>query len=408
VTLAAALPDLGRAAQQSFFMFWETFWPLVLGFTASGAVQAFVSRGAIQRSLGTHRPAAVARASLFGMASSSCSYAAAAMSRSLFAKGADFVTANAFMIASTNLVVELGVVLVVLMGWQFAVGEYVGGVIMIGLLAGVGGLALRGRLVTNARQRVVGATAHSPAVDAHCAPDMPAPDTATHCHPLPQTGSSGSLPLRTRLLSAAGWADASRSSMSDIRMLRKELVIGYVAAGALAVLVPQHVWNDVFIAGHGGWSSLENALVGPLIALISCVCSIGNVPLAAALWHGGISFGGVVAFLFADLIALPLLLVYRNYYGTRVMLRMLAVFWALMSIAGYVTGQLFTLAGLVPHTRPAHVASTHLNWDATTVLNLVFGLVLFALWQMSRRQPRASVGVPVVPGAVTVPPSVPA
>ena len=165
MTLAAALPDLGRAAQQSFFMFWETFWPLVLGFAASGAVQAFVSGDAMRRSLGNHGPAAVARASLFGMASSSCSYAAAAMSRSLFAKGADFVTANVFMIASTNLVVELGVVLVVLMGWQFALGEYVGGFIMIGLLAGVGGLALRGRLVTNARQRMTNSGAHSPASD---------------------------------------------------------------------------------------------------------------------------------------------------------------------------------------------------------------------------------------------------
>ena len=191
-------------------------------------------------------------------------------------------------------------------------------------------------------------------------------------------------------------------------MLRKELLIGYLAAGALAVLVPQHFWNDVFVAGHGGWSDLENAVVGPFIALISCVCSIGNVPLAAALWHGGISFGGVVSFLFADLIALPLLLVYRNYYGTRVMVRMLVVFWAVMSIAGYVTGQLFHLAHLVPTTRPAHIVTTHLGWDATTVLNIVFGLVLLALWRMSRLPPREPVSVPVVPGAVTVPPSNPA
>jgi uncharacterized membrane protein YraQ (UPF0718 family) len=408
VILASALPDLGRAVQQSFFMFWETFWPLVLGFAASGAVQAFVSRDAMKRSLGNHGPAAVTRASLFGMASSSCSYAAAAMSRSLIAKGADCIAANVFMIASTNLVVELGVVLIVLMGWQFALGEYVGGVIMIGLLAGVGGLALRGRVVTSARQRVDDTPTRSPAQAGPPSETVHSAAASHGCHPMPDPASSESAPLRSRLRSPSGWAEASRSAISDMRMLRKELLIGYLAAGALAVLVPQHFWNAVFIAGHGGWSELENALVGPFIALISCVCSIGNVPLAAALWHGGISFGGVVSFLFADLIALPLLLVYRNYYGTRVMLRMLVVFWAVMSVAGYITGQLFHLAGLVPTTRPAHIVTTHVSWDATTVLNVVFGFILLGLWRMSRLRPRELASVPALPGAVTVPPSNPA
>jgi hypothetical protein len=382
--------DVGRTLQQSFFMFWETFWPLVLGFVASGALQAFVSRESMQRSLGNHGPSAIARASLFGMASSSCSYAASAMSKSLFAKGADFVAANVFMFASTNLVIELGVVLVVLMGWQFAVGEYLGGVIMIALLAGAGGAVLCGRAVTSARERLSG----TPADDQSCCEADPSPPPPTS--------------WRSRIRSTQGWADASTSAVNDMRMLRKELLIGYLAAGALAAVVPSHVWDALFIPGHGGWTVVENALVGPFIALISCVCSVGSVPLAAALWHGGISFGGVVSFLFADLIALPLLLVYRHYYGTRLMLRMLALFWAVMSVAGLVTGQLFGLAGLVLSTRPAHIASTHIGWNATAGLNIFFALVVLVVWRLSKRPHPDTEDVPALSGAVTVPPHTPA
>ena len=167
-----------------------------------------------------------------------------------------------------------------------------------------------------------------------------------------------------------GWADSATYTMSDLTMLRRELVIGYTVAGFLAVLVPTSVWQAVFITGHGFWTSVENALVGPFIAVISFVCSIGNVPLAAALWTGGISFGGVIAFIFADLIAFPLLLIYRRYYGTALMVRMLIVFWALMSTAGLLTELLFRAAGLVPTSRPVTVAPAHFSWNYTTYLNL--------------------------------------
>ena len=237
----------------------------------------------MQRVLGDHRPAAVARASGFGMVSSSCSYAASAMAKSLFQKGADFVSSMVFMFASTNLVVELGIVLVVLMGWQFAAAEFVGGPIMIVLLALTSGFVLRGALVARARARL-----------------RAGDDESHHDRTLERT------PWRQKLTSRAGWSDAAGYTIADITMLRKELVIGYGVAGFLTVLVPTHVWNAVFVEGHGFWTSLENVLVGPLIAFISFVCSIGNVPMAAALWHGGISFGGVISFIFADLIALPL------------------------------------------------------------------------------------------------------
>ena len=370
---ATVLVDIGRSLREGFFMFWETLWPLVLGFGLAGAGQAFVSRDAMRRRLGDHRAPAVLRASGYGMVSSSCSYAASSMAKSLFVKGADFVASMVFMFASTNLVLELGIVLVVLMGWQFAVSEFVGGSIMIFLLATLGALWLRGRLVVQARERLEAAA-----------------PVSEHEH---GTASEGDrLPLKVRLRSPAGWADSATYTMSDLTMLRRELVVGYTVAGFLTVLVPAWVWQAVFLTGHGFWTSVENAIVGPFIAIISFVCSIGNVPLAAALWSGGISFGGVIAFIFADLIAFPLLLIYRRYYGTRLMLRMLAVFWALMSTAGLLTELLFRAAGLVPTIRPTTIAPAHFSWNYTTYLNLIFLLLFGVLYWLYRNRERLGAG----------------
>jgi uncharacterized membrane protein YraQ (UPF0718 family)/YHS domain-containing protein len=368
-------PDtVGQSLREGFFMFWETLWPLILGFTLSGVVQSFVSRESMQSAMGDHRPAAVARASFFGMVSSSCSYAASAMAKSMFVKGADFVAACVFMVASTNLVIELGLVLVVLMGWQFAVSEFVGGIVMVVLLALFGGLWLRGRLVVQARERLA-------ADDGHGHQHGPVEDTELQ-----------SQPWSVKLRSSAGWADAATYTMSDLTMLRRELVIGYTVAGFLAVAVPTHLWNVLFLQGHGFWTSLENVMVGPAIAVISFVCSIGNVPLAASLWKGGISFGGVISFIFADLITFPLLLIYRRYYGGRLTLRMLALFWAAMSAAGLVTEGIFRAAGLVPTSRPTQISPAHFSWDYTTVLNIVFLLLFAVLYVVYRQRDRMGSG----------------
>jgi uncharacterized membrane protein YraQ (UPF0718 family)/YHS domain-containing protein len=362
------LDPIGRSLREAFFMFWETLWPLILGFALSGAVQAFVSRAAMQRQLGNHRPAAVARASGYGVISSSCSYAASAMAKSIFVKGADFVASLVFMVASTNLVIELGVVLIVLMGWQFAVSEFVGGIIMIVLLATFGGLWLRGKIVVEARARLA----------------------ATENQHVPEDDMSGD--WRTKIRSKGGWADAATYTMSDLTMIRRELLIGYVVAGFLATLVPDAFWNAVFLHGHGFWTSVENVIVGPFIAIISFVCSIGNVPLAAALWKGGISFGGVVSFIFADLITFPLLLIYRRYYGTRLMLRMLAVLWAAMSIAGLVTEGILRAAGIVPAGRRIQIGPEHFLWNYTTYLNIVFVVVFGLLYWIYRNRARLGGG----------------
>ena len=361
------LIDVAHSLREAFFMFWVTLWALILGFGISGAVQAFVPRAEMQRVLGRRGPREIGRATLFGAASSSCSYAASAMAKTLFQRGADFVNSMVFMFASTNLVIELGIVIWVLLGWQFALGELVGGVIMIVLFFGLAGFVVKRREIEAARARL---------------------GEGGHVH---DSGSTRRA-WRERLRSPAGWADAASYTFGDLKMLRKEMTAGYLVAGFLAVLVPVSVWNDVFLTGHGFWTSLQNVIVGPFIALIACVCSIGNVPLAAALWHGGISFGGVMSFIFADLIALPLLLIYRRYYGGRLALKLLLTFWVVMSAAGLAVEYLFLGIGIVPTTRPETVVPTEFSWNYTTFLNIVFLLVLAGLWWLARNRERLGGG----------------
>lgn len=326
-------------------MLWQTLWALVLGFALSGVVQATVSRQAMARTLGDHRPVAVVRASLWGAASSSCSYAATSIARSLFDKGADFTTSIVFMVASTNLVVELGLVMWRLLGWQFAVAELVGGSIMIALIAAI--------LPTVADQAAVGATGPKPEADD---PGRPA----------------------DRLRAAA------RYTLADLMMLRREMVIGFVVAGFLAVGVPTRAWTSVFVTGHGVWTTIENAVVGPLVAMVSFVCSIGNVPLAAALWQRGVGFAGVMAFVFADLIALPMVLIYRKLYGAALTVRLVATLWFAMTTAGLLTQPLMRAVGGVPTRRPRLIAAEHFSWDATTALNLAALVVLAGIVLLRR------------------------
>jgi YHS domain-containing protein len=359
----SALQLIGEGLGEAFSMFWATLWALVLGFGLSGAVQAFVSRDRMQKALGDHRPRTLAKASVFGVISSSCSYAASALAKTLFARGADFTTSMVFMIASTNLVVELGIVLWLLIGWQFALAEFVGGAIMIALL----GIVLPRVVPPGRAEQARARRGREDAPVDHTGNEDPSAD-----------GSAAR--IRTR----AGWSDAAAYTISDLTMLRKELVLGFLIAGFLAALVPATVWQSIFFTGHGFWSSLENVLIAPLIAVLSFVCSVGNVPLAAALWQGGISFGGVVAFVFADLITLPLLLTYRKYWGTRLTIRILIVFWATMSAAGLAVEYLFALLRIpAPERRPL-AALGGIGWDATTWLNIAALLLFGVLYWLYR------------------------
>ena len=339
-------------------MAWEILWALILGFLLSAIVQAVVRRETVVRLMGDHRPRNLAVATGLGMASSSCSYAAVALARSLFRKGADFTAAMAFEIASTNLVVELGVILALLMGWQFTAAEFVGGPIMIVLLAVLFRLVLRGPLVERAREQAERGVAGS--MEGHAAMDMSAPGDGS---------------FRQRLLSPGGLTSVSHVFVMEWAAILRDLVIGLLIAGAVAAWVPDSFWQGFFLSAHPVAAAVWGPIVGPIVAMLSFVCSIGNVPLAVVLWTGGISFGGVVSFIFADLLILPILNIYRKYYGTRMALVVAGTFYVAMVLAGYLVELLFGGLGLVPDRARAHLPTGGISWNYTTWLNLLFLVV---------------------------------
>jgi hypothetical protein len=349
-------------------MGWEILWALVLGFALSAVVQAVVRKSEVTRLLPDASPRSLAIASGLGAASSSCSYAAVALARSLFRKGADFTAAMAFEFASTNLVVELGIILALLLAWQFSLADFVGGPIMIVLLALVFRVLLSPRLVEAARRQADRGRAGS--MEGHAAMDMSVAEDG---------------PLWRRVTSPAGFTAISHSFVMDWAAVLRDIVGGLLMAGAIAAWVPETFFRAFFFTGHPLLAKVWGPLIGPLVALVSFVCSIGNVPLAAVLWNGGISFGGVVSFIFADLIVFPVLVIYRKYYGTKVALFLLGTFYLTMVGAGYLTELIFGPLGLVPSSRNARVIEPHITLNYDTILNIVFlALAGVLLWRFVR------------------------
>jgi uncharacterized membrane protein YraQ (UPF0718 family) len=363
--LAVDVPhELWRAISFTVGMTWEILWALVLGFLLSAVVQALVSKERVERMLPDDSPRSLATATALGIASSSCSYASVALARALFRKGADFTAAIVFELASTNLVVELGIVMALVLGWEFTLGEFVGGPIMILFLALLFRIFLTQRLVGEARAEAELGRLGS--MEGHAEMDMS----------IPGGGS-----FWGRLRSPAGFTATSQVYVMEWAAILRDIVIGLVAAGMLAAWVPESWWRVLFLTHHPAWSHVWGPVVGPLVAVLSFVCSIGNIPLAAVLWNGGISFGGVIAFVFADLIILPILDIYRRYYGLRVAAFLFATLTATMVAAGLVVGYLFDGLGLVPHGRHAKVedASAAFTLGPTTWLNVVALAVSFVL-----------------------------
>jgi len=353
---------VGHALAISGSMTWEILWALVFGFVLSSVVQAVVRRSTIVRLLGDDRPRTLAVAAGFGAASSSCSYAAVALARSLFRRGASFTAAMIFEIASTNLVVELGVILALLIGWQFTLAEFVGGPIMIVVVAVVFRLLLRPRLVEAAAAQADKGLAGS--MEGHAAMDM-------------SIGQRDS--LWRRLRSRQALTSIAQIFVMEWAAVIRDILAGLLIAGAVAAWVPDSFWRHLFVVHHHLLSRLWGPLIGPVVSLLSFVCSIGNVPLAAVLWNGGMSFGGVVSFIFADLIILPILIIYRKYYGSRMMLFILGSFYLTMVLAGYAVEFLFGGLGLIPTRRDAKVTEMAVHWNYTTALDLAALLVAAAL-----------------------------
>jgi len=343
-------------------MTWEITWALILGFTLSAVIQAVVRRSTVVRLLGDARPRTLVVAAGLGAASSSCSYAAVALARALFRRGADFTAAMAFEIASTNLVIELGVILALLMGWQFTAAEFVGGPIMIVLIAVLFRLLLRERLLAEARAQADRGLAGL--MEGHAAMDMS----------VQRPGSFAS-----RLFSREGYTAVAHVFVMEWAAIIRDLTIGLVAAGAIAAWVPDRFWQAFFVAGHPLAAKIWGPLIGPVVAIISFVCSIGNVPLAVVLWKGGISFGGVIAFIFADLIIAPILNIYRKYYGARMAWFLLGTFYATMVAAGYAVELVFGSLGLIPDPAQAKLPDQGVSWNYTTWLNIVFLILAAAL-----------------------------
>jgi uncharacterized membrane protein YraQ (UPF0718 family)/YHS domain-containing protein len=341
-------------------MAWAVWWALVLGFAISAIVQAWVPRERIERALGGAGFRPVALATGLGAASSSCSYAAIAIAKSLFQKRASAVSALAFQFASTNLVAELGVVIWILLGWQFTLAEFVGGLVLILVMTLLLRLFVSKRLEEQARS-------HAQQAD------------SGHQH----HSAGESMAIRERLTSLSAWSDVAHNFRNDWTMLYKEILAGFLLAGFIGLL-PNSFFNSLFIVNAPApVRLLENVIVGPIIAVLSFVCSVGNVPLAAVLWSGGIGFGGVIAFIFSDLIVLPIVAIYRKYYGTRFALRIVALMFITIVIAALIVDGLFSAAGLIPHTHPTRAdifGSVKLDYKLfTNILGVAVFATLFAL-----------------------------
>jgi uncharacterized membrane protein YraQ (UPF0718 family)/YHS domain-containing protein len=357
----SVLDTIWHGIENAFLMAWAVWWALVLGFAISGVVQAWVPRERIERALGGGGLRPVAMAAGLGAASSSCSYAAIAIAKSLFQKGASAASALAFQFASTNLVIELGAVIWVLIGWQFTLAEFVGGLVLIGVMTLLLRLFVSKRLEVQARS-------HAQQAD------------SGHQH---HSAGGGSPRIRERLTSISAWSDVAHNFRNDWAMLYKEILTGFLLAGFIGLL-PNSFLGGLFLEHAPALPRLlENVIVGPIIAVLSFVCSVGNVPLAAVLWSGGIGFAGVIAFIFADLIVLPIVAIYRKYYGTPFALRIVALMLVTIVIAALAVDGLFSLAGLIPHARPTRTdifGSVTLNYKLfTNIAGLAVFVGLFAL-----------------------------
>jgi len=350
-------------------MTWQVTWSLMLGFTLSAMIEALVRKSTIARLLPDDRPRSLATAAALGAASSSCSYAAVALARSLYRKGADFTAAMAFQFASTNLVIELGLILALLLGWQFTLAEFVGGPLMILFLTLLFRRYLTDRLRAAARTQADRAVAGS--MEGHAAMDM-------------SVGGEGT--FWQRLASPAGFTSVSHNFVMEWAAILRDLVIGLFIAGMAGAWIPDTFWRHLFFTGHPLLAKIWGPLIGPLVAVVTFVCSIGNVPLAAVLWNGGISFGGVISFVFADLIIVPLLFIYAKYYGKRMAWFLFATFYVTMAAAGYIIEFVFGPLGLIPSgARHAKVGSGSPTWNYTTWLNIAFLLLAAVLvWRFFR------------------------
>jgi len=379
---------------------WTGAWAIIMGLVVTSLVQVYVSKDRMARVLGDENLTGLTKATLFGAASSGCSFGAVAIGKGLFKKGAHTVNFLAFMFASTNLIVELGLMILILLGWEFLVAELLGGLVLIVVMAGIVHLTLPEALFDEVRTELNQRDhEHGITEDPTCGMEGRKEHTIVtdggerlrFCSEgclesyRQQTVSSGN--WRDELRSWGGWYKLGNQYRKEWSMLWTDVVAGFLISGFVIVFVPQWVWNRLFLQGDGLLVTAENAVMGVAIAVISFVGSMGNVPFAVALWGGGVSFAGVIAFVYADLITVPVLNVYRKYYGWSVMLYILGVFFVTMAFTGFLMELLFDAIGIVPNLAGGQTATeqTYFAVDYTFYLNLVAfgvsGFLLYVYWR---------------------------
>lgn len=343
-----------NALKMIFFMGWEIFWALSLGFLLSGIIQATVSKGKFSQLLPDASIKSLGISCGLGAASSSCSYAAVALTRSIILKGANFIAAMGFQIASTNLVIELGIVMFVLLGWQFVVADYIGGILIIYIVAVLFKRFVPKRLIQEAETQAE--KGFSGKMEGHAKMDMAVTEGT----------------LFQRIFSRKGFTAISHYYIMDWLAIWKDIAIGIVIAGILAAWVPTDFWQGLFLESHHVISAFWGPIIGPLIAIISFICSVGNVPLAVVLWNGGISFGGVIAFIFSDLLILPILDIYKKYYGFKMMVAILVTFYVAIILVSLLIEFSFNILDIIPKERNLHTIQRSLSFNYTTILNVIF------------------------------------
>jgi len=397
---AALPPQLVEALRIGVGFLWTAAWAIIMGLVITSLVQVYVSKERMATVLGEGDAAGIAKATLFGAASSGCSFGAVAIGKGLFKKGAHVVTFLAFMFASTNLIVELGLMILILLGWEFLVAELLGGVVLIAVMAAIVHLTLPEDLFDRVREELNERDRdHGVSEDPTCGMEgrdeyslvTDGGETLQFCSAgcmetyRQEAASTGG--WRDELLSWGGWYKVGNQYRKEWSMLYKDVVAGFLISGFVIVFVPQSVWNALFVEGDGLLASAENAVMGVAIAVVSFVGSMGNVPFAVALWGGGVSFAGVIAFVYADLITVPVLNVYRKYYGWKVMAYILAVFFVTMAFTGFLMEQLFDVLGIVPNLAGGRTATeqTYFELNYTFYLNVVaFALSGFLLYVYRR------------------------
>lgn len=352
-----------NAATTTVGLFWMAFWAFGLGYLISSMIQVFVTRERMKQSMGEAGAKSVALGSFFGFLSSSCSFAALATTRSLFSKGAGLIPSLAFLLASTNLVIELGIVIAVFLGWQFVVGEYAGGVLLILFMWLVVRLTQPAKLIDRARERARAQEGDKP--------DDEVPD------------------WKRLISSTEGWREVANRYVMEWGMVWKDVTIGFTVAGIIATFVPRTFFENLFvISGTSDISFVDvllQCIIGPVAAFFTFIGSMGNIPLAAVLHSNGVSFAGVMAFIFSDLVVLPVIRIQAQYYGWKMALYIVGVFLVVLVTTALLLHYAFAAIGMLPDGQATRSVAEREFFavDYTLGLNLAFiGLsVAFVIWK---------------------------